>query len=188
MLTLQVLKRTVGSIITALSSAFTSATNSLETIPRLFSVGIRFIVRMSLWTMRLGDVAIASGKILTPRNWLQMGRIDANLVSAKMVNIKPIRNLPYKQLINKTVNQELCSFGSTHTGTNANFAITVIGNASSPYPAAIRAVLLDFRPEAVFKRFWWYAFRAKPLLPVFQMRHFNLLTITLNIVYHTKGV
>ena len=115
-------KFTMGSVIRQVSNGGTRAASTDSPIAALLYPGVRFVIRVTLGTVRLVDVAVGAGKVLSPGNRFKMRGINAQCVLAEMVQVHPIRDVAYGQLIGQPVSQD---FPGASVATDSDGELTV---------------------------------------------------------------
>lgn len=88
---------------------------------------------MCLACVATGNGCSASHQIDLRRNWLEMPRIDARRVLAKVIEVKVLWNWPDEELVGEPVRGPVLA-------TEVNLPVTAAGLAARPRPAATSAV------------------------------------------------
>jgi hypothetical protein len=88
------------------------------------------------------DVDRTTANVLTRSHWLQVERIHARPVSAKMVDVATSRNVAKSLLIRKSMSHDPAT-------TDAKTTVPVGSAGGLPFPAVSRVAHVNLRPEAL---------------------------------------
>jgi len=119
---------------------------TLAAIPvtEFVDVGIGIRESMTVPTVRKSALqfhARSAPKVLSVGHRLKMGGINASPISAKVVELKPLRNVAYQKFVTEAM-------GWNAVRLDAELPVALTNECASPKPTSVR--LGDKRPEALF--------------------------------------